>query len=218
MHIVIVIVIVIILINVILLINYPICWKRGEPFKLIDAASNGIYKMRHTYLNIPLNKKICQENLEILHKILNKERIEFWLSEGTALGAYRDSDFIDHDDDVDVGIWNSDFKSFKNKVYPELIKEGFRLDFNDFNNTFWCFSRKGEKVDIDFTGKGLECMACKTKRANCKSCNEMIPYLKEMKYIEFHGKQYLCPTEHYFEYLYGKSWKTPLKEKYKNTR
>jgi len=214
----------IIFILIIILILYiPIPWTAGPiSWKLKDNIKNGYIKWRHKVLNKPLNKKVCKENLETLSKILNDNKIVFWLSEGTALGARRGGDFIEHDDDVDIGIWYKDFYKFKNLI-PLINKKGFTIDFYFNGNSpqtggkLMGLSRKNEKIDIDFTSD-LYCQACRTKRAKCKTCNELLKYLKNMSYINFLGNKYLCPDIDYLEYLYGPDWKTPRKEKFINIK
>lgn len=102
------------------------------------------------------------------------------------------------------------------EIIPKLIKKGFTVDNELLNNTFICLRRNNEKIDIDFAGKNIDCMACKTKNANCKSCNPMLKYLENMSYINFLGHSYLCPNTDYLIYLYGKNWNIPKKEKFKN--
>jgi hypothetical protein len=180
---------------IILIINIPIPWSGDINWKIVDWFKNYIIKKKHNYSIKKLNKKIMKENLEIISKILNDNGIKHWLSEGTALGARRNGDFISHDDDLDLGIWYSDYNKFKDIILPLLKKKGFNLDF---------------------TGKNIKCVSCTTKRANCKNCNELLKYLKNMSKIKFLGNEYLCPDTDYLEYLYGSDWKTPRKEKFIN--
>jgi lipopolysaccharide cholinephosphotransferase len=201
---------------IILIINIQIPWTGDINWKIVDWFKNYIIKKKHHYSIKKLNKKIMRENLELISKILNESGIKFWLSEGTALGARRDGDFISHDDDLDLGIWYSDYNNFKYIILPLLKNKGFNLDFQSEDGTFIGLSRKHEKVDIDFTGKNIKCMSCTTKRANCKNCNELLKYLKNMSKIKFLGNEYLCPDTDYLEYLYGPDWKTPRKEKFTN--
>lgn len=42
----------------------------------------------------------------------------------------------------------------------------------------------------------------------------MLKYLKNMSYINFLGNKYLCPDIDYLDYLYGKDWNIPKKEKF----
>lgn len=196
-------------------INISIPWTGDLSFKLINCFKNDLIKIKHKILNVPLNKKICKENLEKISYILNKHNLTFWLSEGTALGALREGNFIEHDDDVDLGMWYKNYKNFK-KILPILIKDGFTIDKQLLNNTFISLSRNNEKIDIDFTHSDIDCIACKTKNADCKSCNPMLKYLKNMSFINFLGDKYLCPGTDYLEYLYGKNWNIPKKEKFLN--
>ena len=59
-----------------------------------------------------INKKIAQENLGILNDVLSTTNITYGIIFGTLLGAIRDGDFIDHDEDVDF-----------------YVLEEFKLDF-----------------------------------------------------------------------------------------
>jgi len=172
-----------------------------------------LIKVKHLILNQELDCKIAKENLELLSDILNNANIPFWLSEGTALGARRDGNFILYDDDIDIGIWIKYYKEFK-QIIPQLIKVGFTVDFQVYNNTLIWISRKGVKIDIDFTGENIICVACKTSIAQCSTCNPMLKFLQKLEYIDFLGKKYLCPDIDYLEYLYGKDWKIPQKQKW----
>ena len=206
---------VIIFLLIILILYISIPWTGDLSFKLKDTLKGIYIKLNHKHLNKVLNKKICKENLESLSKILNDNKIAFWLSEGTALGARREGNFIDHDDDVDIGMWYKDFNRFR-KIIPLLKQNKFKISLEIHNNTFIRLERNNETIDIDFTGKDLYCEACNTKRAKCKTCNELLKYLKNMSYINFLGNKYLCPDIDYLEYLYGPDWKTPCKEKFIN--
>ena len=210
-------IILVIFVLIILILYISIPWTGDLSFKLKDTLKSVYIKLNHKHMNKPLNKKICKENLEALSKILNDNKITFWLSEGTALGARREGDFIEHDDDVDIGIWYTDFNKFK-KIIPLLKQNKFKISLEIHNNTFIRLECNNEIIDIDFTGKYLYCEACNTKRVKCKTCNELLKYLKNMSYINFLGHKYLCPDIDYLEYLYGPDWKTPRKEKFINMK
>jgi len=69
------------------------CWGEvtTENEKDVVAANRTI----HPKLN---------ELLSILADILSSAEIEFWIDQGTLLGAYRQGKFIDRDSDVDIAI------------------------------------------------------------------------------------------------------------------
>ena len=206
-----IVIIIIMIIVIVLIVELP--WTGNIPFALKNTIKNLLIKEKHKTFNVPLNLTICKENLEIFASILNQNNLIFWLSEGTALGAIRDNNFIIYDDDVDIGMWYGNFDRFRELVLPVLIKNGFTCDQVKMGNSYVTISRKGEKIDIDFTGYDIECAACLTTNANCKTCNILIDTLKSMSYIMFLGKSYLCPGIEYLEYLYGPNWQTPLKTK-----
>ena len=206
-----IIIVIFIVIAIVIIVELP--WTGNIPFSLKNQIKNSLIKEKHKILNVPLNLDICKENLELISSILNQNNLIFWLSEGTALGAIRDNNFIIYDDDVDIGMWYSDFDRFKKLALPLLIKNGFTCDQVKMSNSYVTISRKGEKIDIDFTGYDIECAACLTTNANCKNCNILIDKLSNMSYIMFLGKSYLCPGIEYLEYLYGPTWQTPLKTK-----
>ena len=74
-------------------------------------------KLDHT------NPKIMVHNLESFDKVLKKYNVKYWLGEGSALGAHRESNIIKNDTDVDVGIFKDDYKLFYNKCLKDLIKK-----------------------------------------------------------------------------------------------
>ena len=207
------IVILLLIIFIIFIIFIELPWSGCISYSLKNLIKHRFIKLKHRKLHIPLNIDICKENLELVADILDKYKLKFWLSEGTALGAIRDGNFILYDDDVDIGMWYTDFDKFEMLALPELKKNGFTCDQLIMNNTFIGLSRKGEKLDIDFTEKDIDCMSCKTTNAKCINCNILIDKLSNMKYITFIGKKYLCPDIDYLEYLYGPNWKIPLRTK-----
>lgn len=70
---------------------------------------------------IAANRKIhpqLEELLSVLSGILNSAKIEYWIDQGTLLGAYRHGKFIARDSDIDIAIKNEEqFDSL-----PELLK------------------------------------------------------------------------------------------------
>ena len=205
--------IIFILIFIILFIE--IAWKGGQKFKAVAFLKNFSYKLKHKILGLPLNLETCKENLLLFNESMNRFKIPFWLSEGTALGAVRDNSFIPWDDDVDVSFKYEYRESFLKNVLPILKQKGFHFDFDNNNGNFIGLSRKKEKLDIDIVQENGFCMATQTKNAGYTSdCNVLIPYLNNMRQIQFLGTIFTVPGDDYLEFLYSKNWKTPAKSKF----
>ena len=61
--------------------------------------------------------------------------------------------------------------------------------------------------------KDGKCIAAFTKNAKYDTkCNSILPYLENMRKVEFLGKEFNVPGDDYLEYLYGTTWKTPIKK------
>jgi len=49
-----------------------------------------------------IDKENAIKNLIDLDSIFRKNKVRYWIQDGTLLGYYRDSDFISYDNDVDM--------------------------------------------------------------------------------------------------------------------
>lgn len=163
-------------------------------------------KLSHKYGYSKINKKICKENLKILHAVFNKYKIFFWLSEGTALGFTRENNIITNDDDVDISLFIKD-KNKLLKALKELKKYNFIVTLILNKGNFIRLGRKNEIIDIDIVEKNKYCIAC-----FC-NCNKLIPYLKKFNKTIINGLEYNIPTKDYIKFLYGNDWHIPKKYK-----
>lgn len=151
----------------------------------------------------PINKKIAREGLGIIHEVMEKYKVFFWLSDGTALGFVRNNDIIDYDDDVDINIRKEDKYIVINSVIPELQNRGFRIGIG--LNNFMGLVYKGVDYDIDIVGEGI------VSSSNFMDCKYIMKYLEVLDAITIDGRVYNIPTRHYLEYLYGPTWTIPIK-------
>ena len=131
------------------------------------------------------DKKKSLEMINKINTIMNILDIKFWLSEGTALGFYRNNDFIDYDDDVDISFFSKDIPKI-----PTLLKKlsdvGFNIahidiDRNYTSNGIHCFITLRYEylsLDIDIVGDNYSSAAGN----NCHS-KYILPYLKNLKKI-----------------------------------
>lgn len=180
--------------------------------KMIDEPRQLLIK-----LNIyKINKTYAYELLNILHKLFKKKNIFFWLSGGTALGFYRNNDFIDHDDDIDISLFYSSKDKFVKYVLPKLINNGFIIRHIDIDRTrtkngvhaFMSLRYKNITLDIDFIGLGYT----SATGNNCDS-KIILPYLKEFKQVLINNKIFNIPLESYYIFLYGTDYMIPIKNK-----
>ena len=190
-----------------LFINVPICWEsKGPRYKIYNYLKNQVVKKLHKLGWVKFNKRKGYEMLAIIHDVCEGAGIGFWLSEGTALGFKRDGDFIDWDDDLDIGIRAED----KNLFLNLLPAKGFVLCEVSLNNSFYSYLYKNEKLDVDVTGRNLQCRA-NSNKLNGAPCEELLPHLQSFDKLEIMGKVYNLPRTSYLELLYGKQWQTPVK-------
>ena len=65
-------------------------------------------------------KKKVDQNFEEVIKLLNSNKIKYWICHGTLLGIIRDNELIPWDHDIDIAVWYD--KSLKEK-FINLMKE-----------------------------------------------------------------------------------------------
>tara|TARA_R110002126_G_scaffold189101_1_gene337399 strand:+ start:3659 stop:4327 length:669 start_codon:yes stop_codon:yes gene_type:complete len=161
-----------------------------------------------------VNKEKHRENLKIVGEILKKNKIDFFLSDGTALGAIRENDIIEGDEDVDIEI---DIKYLDKFI---SIMEVFQK--NEFNlMRYWLdtplnsdkkinlisFHRDYHYVDFQFSGKGLYCISVNDNPP--RLCDEFLHLKEPHQFKKIEDIEYKVPSDKYLELLYGKDWKKP---------
>ncbi len=113
------------------------------PKKLVKCVKKRIASTRLHLFGI--------EALKIIDEVSSIEKVNYWLTCGSLLGAYREHGFIKHDDDIDIGILSECI----NKSFIErLINNGFVLGNikETSDNKYKMVSFKFKKVSIDFYG------------------------------------------------------------------
>lgn len=172
----------------------------------IPIIQKGIIKEKNKRKG--LNKKKCYETLKKFNALMHKKNIFYYLSEGTALGIYRDGDLITWDDDIDVGIFVKDWERFKKEIVPEMYKLGYSFHQSSVKKELFYFLGNGIFMDVEIVGLHHNCIS----NLKEKECVKLIPHLKFTK-KEWCGIIFNLPKESYYEFLYGHTWKTPIRNK-----
>ena len=106
------------------------------------------------------NQNNCHEkvdqNFEEVIRLLNINKIEYWICHGTLLGIIRDNELIPWDHDIDIAVWQN--KSLKKRFInlmrenDYVLKEKYLID--DDLLTFTKLG--GREVDINFYEKKFD--------------------------------------------------------------
>lgn len=158
-----------------------------------------------------IDKDKCFKILCEIDDICKKYGVKYYLSEGTALGLYRSGDLIDWDDDIDIGMEESQYNIFVKKCLPELISRGYYLTYYyhpSINGYILGFNKDKQLIDIENVKVGEKCIS-----KYGKLCDELLPHIQKVTEKEWRGRKFPLPEESYYVYLYGKDWRTPKKTK-----
>jgi len=155
----------------------------------------------------PINAK---KTLKVARQILDGLPVTWWLSAGTALGAYRDSlsdEFLLKDTDIDIGVLGSNSEELildkfgkimtlreRNNCHGDIsqivfLDDGIILDF------YFFMPDADDAVNYSFAGKMV-----KPLRMITPPCT-----------IEVDGVNYPVPNpiEEYLEVRFGYDWREP---------
>ena len=152
-----------------------------------------------------IDKEIAKENLLEFQNVMDRNSITFSLAYGTLLGAIRESDFISHDEDIDVAILDEDRDNFL-AILDEFIAIGFTV--GRYANDLLSLIRNGEYIDIYIFRK--------RPFGYREFSNEKLKesYLIDRVEYNFMDSKFYIPKD-YERYLidhYGKDWKVPIKD------
>lgn len=146
-----------------------------------------------------------KENLLIFKTVMDKNNLKFGLIYGTLLGAIRENNFILHDEDTDIYILDENRQYFLDTLH-DLINNGFSVGRYDDN--LISIIRDAEYIDIYIFSKHY---------FGYRICNDEIikeKYLTQSIKYNFLNSYFNIPKdyENCLLYLYGKDWKTPIKD------
>jgi len=183
-----------------------------------------------SYLDITKDYKRKQikfgKCLSDMKKILDVNNQQFFLADGTLLGAYRDQKFIDYDGDIDLGIFykklNKNIKDLilkSNKFYLihelGIVEDGYELSFRHKETgvplDIFIFYEESTGIfpfnNISYWNSSYFGVCSTKKEGYCKWKKNINDSLKKYK---FNDDIYYIPydTEQYLTDSYN-DWKTP---------
>ncbi len=176
---------------------------------------------------IAANRKLHPQQVEllsILSDILNTAKIEYWIDQGTLLGAYRHGKFIARDSDTDIAIKNEE--QFESLL--ELLKSKLPNNYDCERKGSHCrgyriWLKTARTFKGTFEGREIQwplvCSDAMYYQYNEKDKTYVQQYqgfgvdtffipetvIFPLDQIEFEGSMYPCPThiEEYLEIQYG---------------
>lgn len=156
-----------------------------------------------------------------LKKVLEDNKILFWLDFGTLLGAYREHDFIKHDLDLDIGIFYED----ASKVKDVLLKNDFKIlrEFHVNSDKYLGLEQTyiycGVTVDVFYYHLRGDEMYCNTFSSfPDEYCDMSIFQVKEIVLpyngfckVSFIGEEFVVPakTAEHLKAHYGENFMIP---------
>lgn len=158
-------------------------------------------------------QEINRANLLDVKDAFDKYKLDFWLIQGTFLGLYRDGDIIPYDNDVDLAIRSEDFGKLL-ETRATLEELGFRFIYEPVHRLLLPkhggYERYTVAADVFFFEKVKGKRVCRAIR---KITDEAFETYNE---LEYRGRKFriLNEPERWLKYLYGDSWRTPIKDRH----
>lgn len=147
-------------------------------------------------------------------RILENLEVPFWLSSGTCLGYLRQCDFIPYSQDVDFGVFASDYKE---EIIPAFLSHGFKLHhtFGKPNDSYQiAFEFNKVKLDVFFFYLDKEQGTMWNGGTEARSGQK---YKYTFEAFSLCWTEFLellvrvpCNTTRYIEANYGPNWFTPV--------
>jgi len=156
------------------------------------------------------DKSLAREALLSLDDIFTQNKITFFLIFGTALGAIRENDFLEHDIDIDIGIFIKD-KDKLTYAIDTLIKEKIF--------TILKISNSEESITLVYKNIIIDIGFFKLEK-NYYIYNDFYEnrfprkFLDKLEKIILFDKEFFVPSpaHEYLVHQYGKNWQTPIQE------
>ncbi len=174
-----------------------------------DLAYHGVRRSLVQNGLLKINTRDCEEMLAIVDRVCQQYKVEFWLSDGTALGAVREQRILPGDTDVDICMSPEYWPIFHDQVVPELVnKYGFIVFKDHLDFDFITLVYKDQDLDVNPIVPGGYCSSVPGP------CDELIPHIGTLHPVQIGSATYKAPSNDYLEFLYGPTWRIP-KDRFK---
>ena len=107
-----------------------------------------VFKLAPASGHLRLKQMACLKLLRMIDRILKAENIQYFLSYGNLLGAYRTGDFIPWDDDVDICLMRDDFNRAISVLEQHFNHDEFETKFGISGRIFKVIFNKQICVDL----------------------------------------------------------------------
>lgn len=169
-------------------------------------------KLRAIVLKIGMNIEDAERALLLLDDGMRLAGVPYWLSEGTALGMFRDGALIQGDDDIDIAVRHEHREDLIRRGIPALRALGFEPIWIRNEGLFVELHHPalGISVDIDVVSEGRRCLTVQGAKYGsfipCRGVSEIAGTLVTRAAL---GREFRIPAMPYYERLYGPTWSTP---------
>lgn len=180
--------------------------ENAEPFPF-GGIFDGLFNFQNDNKRKQMDKDKAKMILNEFADIADSMGIKFILIFGTLLGAIRENDFIEYDDDLDVSIYENDDSVINNLIY-KLKENKFELEsYNKFTEHYVLYK---DSIVLDiFVAKDCE----KNNFVKVLNHHFFKKYFIETKCIKFIGREFKIPkeSEEFLSLHYGDNWSIPQK-------
>lgn len=168
--------------------------------------------------------------LRIFYDLTKEIRCSYWLHWGTLLGAFREKGFIKHDEDIDIGMFDTDISI---ALVDKMLQSGFvfleAIVDKDFEGGYHlAFDYNGAKFDIYSFHKDIANRYCtcftpvpyqhgkwgKVRSDIFDILHVSVPLWDGLVEIPFEGTTAYIPsnTDEILQIYYGKDYMIPMKK------
>lgn len=177
-----------------------------------------------------VNDSLKMKDLKDVMAVFKKHGVRAFLSYGAVLGAVREGNFIEWDDDIDIDVVDPIDLQTRKSIGWALFDLGFEpqhISFNVFGRmepVQYGYDGDGEtgiivcKRNFDFSiffykQQGEE-MVCIPRLGAQVLIKNLAKFYDNPGKVKLHGETFITPAPHkeYLTHVYGKDWKTPIKD------